>query len=70
MAKYLVSINIDVSERRRAEALLKESEDIYRTLIEQSNDAIFLLVGSRLEYVNQRFVDMFGYNENDLLSPD
>jgi len=68
--EYLVSINIDVTERKQAETLLRESEEKYRTLIEQSNDAIYLMVNDRLEYVNQRFIDMFGYSEEEPLSPE
>ncbi len=51
----------DVTERRRTERALKESEERYRVAIESSNDGIVLLKGEEPLYVNRRFVEMFGY---------
>ncbi len=50
----------ELAERRQAEQALQESEAKYRTLIEQSSDAIYLLYGGRFEVINYRFEELFG----------
>lgn len=55
----------EITEHIKAEMLLKESEERYRVLIEHSNDAVALVVGDYHVYVNQKFLDMFGYENND-----
>ncbi len=56
--------------RKRAERALRESEEKYRTLIEQSSDAIFLIYGGRFELVNSRFTELFGITQADVNSPN
>lgn len=50
----------DVSDRRRTEQQLRESEARYRTLFEAANDAIFLLRGDRFVDCNPKTLEMFG----------
>jgi PAS domain S-box-containing protein len=54
-----------ISKRKAAEEALAESEKRYRTVIERSNDGIAILYKGMHEYVNQRFVAMFGYDSAD-----
>lgn len=55
-------IGIDVTERKRAEQALRESEEKYRTLIDQASDGIMLMpVGGAGFTVNQSFARMHGY---------
>ncbi|MCK6550238.1 response regulator [Myxococcota bacterium] len=49
---------------------LRTQERQYQDLIEASNDAIYILVGQRFRYVNQRFAELFGYSVDDLTDPD
>jgi diguanylate cyclase (GGDEF)-like protein/PAS domain S-box-containing protein len=51
----------NLSDRRRAEEELKESELRYRTAIENSNDGVVLMKDGKYSYVNQRWLDIFGY---------
>jgi PAS domain S-box-containing protein len=42
------------------QTMIEDNELKYRSLIEQSNDAICLEVQNRLEVINQKFTDLFG----------
>ena len=53
----------DISERRRAEQALWESEERYRTAIESASDGIALVKEDQHLYVNARFAEMFGYDD-------
>jgi PAS domain S-box-containing protein len=58
----------DISERKRVELALQESEQIYRALFEHANDAIFLLNldGVHVQ-VNQKSADLLGYTREELV---
>jgi diguanylate cyclase (GGDEF)-like protein/PAS domain S-box-containing protein len=63
----------DITERKKMEQSLKESEEKLRTLIENASDAIFIfplttdgLPGEYLE-VNQRACHLLGYSKDELL---
>jgi PAS domain S-box-containing protein len=52
-----------VIERSRADEMLRESEERYRTLFEESRDAVFICtVDGRILEINQAGVEMFGYS--------
>jgi PAS domain S-box-containing protein len=52
----------DITKRKEAEEALAESEERYRTAIEHSNDGVAIIKNGRHQYVNRRFVEMFGYD--------
>ena len=58
----IVGVIIDVTERKGAEESLRESEERYRTAIEQSNDGIALVKGGLHIFVNQKMAEIFGYD--------
>jgi PAS domain S-box-containing protein len=53
---------LDISKRKKAEEQLRESEERYRIAIEHSNDGVAIVRGDRHEFVNRRFLEMFGYD--------
>ncbi len=50
----------DITENKRAELSLKESEEQYRSLFESSQDAMFLLENTRFKKCNSQAVALFG----------
>ena len=59
----------DITARRRAEEALRQSEERYRDLFENANDAIFI-VDADLHYVdvNKKAVALLGYSKEELLA--
>ncbi len=57
-------------ERKRAADNLRKSEQRFRRLFEQSNDAIIIHRSGRIIDVNQRTCEMLGYNAKQLLTMD
>jgi PAS domain S-box-containing protein len=63
-----VGVTRDITERKRAERELQESEEKYRELIENASYGIFRAsVGGKLLDVNPAFVAMLGYDSKEEL---
>jgi PAS domain S-box-containing protein len=58
----------DITERHRATEALRAAEAKYRTLVEQSLVAVFILQHERLVYVNPKGADLLGYTGQELLA--
>ncbi|MFC1879614.1 PAS domain S-box protein, partial [Chloroflexota bacterium] len=55
---------------KRTMVALQEGEEKYRSLIEHSSDAIYLLNGNRFEVINRRFTEIFGVTTEEASSDD
>jgi len=57
-----------IEEKRQAEEALHKSEERFRKLFEQSNDAIFIHQSGRIIDINHRACEMLGYSKEQLLT--
>src|SRR5271156_4436488 len=55
----------DISERKRSERDLRESEDRYRDLVEALPDAIFVVAQERVVFVNPSAVKLLGAQRSE-----
>jgi diguanylate cyclase (GGDEF)-like protein/PAS domain S-box-containing protein len=63
-------IYVDMTESLRAEAALRESEEKFRSLAEQSLQGIFVISGGRIVYANQMMARITGFGLDELLALD
>jgi len=65
--RLLCAIVNDITERKRAEKALIESEKLFRAITETSPLAMVLVSGTeRSEYMNPTFIRLFGYTREDI----
>jgi PAS domain S-box-containing protein len=57
---------IDVAEQRRTAQALRESEERYRNLFENSRDAVFIVEYGRVLAANPAARELFGYEQDEL----
>jgi PAS domain S-box-containing protein len=65
---HILNINRDITEQKRAEEAQRQSEERYRSLVENANEAILVIQDGMIKFVNSRSVASFGYSEKEYLS--
>jgi PAS domain S-box-containing protein len=66
----LMGVGRDITERKRAEETLRESEEKFRTLAEQSPNMIFINQRGKVLYANKRCEEIMGYTREEFYSTD
>jgi len=64
------TIGRDITKQKEQERLLRESEEKYRTIFEQSGEGLFLIKGARIQDANKQAERMFGYERGKLIGMD
>ena len=63
----ILTFAIDVTDRKRAEDALRESEELYRTAVESTNDGISIIQDGKYVYANQKLLKTIGREKEGLI---
>lgn len=63
-----VQICRNIADRKQAEEALQKSEERYRSLVENADEAILVIQDGMIKFTNSRSVESFGYSEQEFLS--
>lgn len=64
-------VTSDITERKKLENELRESEERYRLILETANSGVFLIDSkNKVKYHNQRMEEILGYTSNEMLDSD
>lgn len=56
----------DITERKQAEELLRESEAKYSMLVQRANDVVYIVQDETIRFINQSFADLCGYTAEEI----
>jgi len=66
----ILGVNIDITKHKQAANALRESEEKFRSLTEQSPSMIFISVKGKVVYCNKKCEDLLGYSKEEFCSLD
>ena len=62
----LIGVAQDITDRENAAQELRESEEKFRTIAEQSFMGVLIIQDNKIEYVNKALLDIFNFSEKDI----
>lgn len=65
-----IELAVPINERKKAEEKLRESEEKFRKLSEESPNMIFINRKGRVVYANKKCTEVLGYSLQEFYSPD
>jgi PAS domain S-box-containing protein len=66
----IIEYSLDITARKSAEEALRESEEKFRTLAEESPNMIFINKGGKVIYANKKCEENMGYLREEFYAPD
>jgi PAS domain S-box-containing protein len=70
LANANAQLRLEIEERKRVEEALRESEEKFRTVSEQSPSMIFINRGGKVVYANKVCEEIMEYKRDEFYSPD
>ena len=64
----MVCVATDITDLKNAQSAMRDSEEKYRTLVEQSLQGIIVIQKNRIVYTNSAFANIAGYTVEELYS--
>ena len=66
--KKSVASLLDITEHKKGEEKLQASEEKYRTVVENANEAIIVIQDGVIKFANPKTMELCGYSEKELTS--
>ena len=70
LSEAVKNLKKEINERKDAQESLRTSEAQYRSLIQNSSEAIYVLHHGKFQLINKSFEKMFGYSWEEIKSPE
>jgi PAS domain S-box-containing protein len=68
--QFVLVVAHDITNRKKAEQALRESEEKYRNVVERANDVIGIIQDGKIKYINSRVMEIFGYSSDEVIGTD
>jgi PAS domain S-box-containing protein len=65
---YVIAKNI--APELEANKLVKHTKELYKTIVDNSHDAIYIYQDNKLLFINNRLCELIGYSEEEVMSID
>ncbi len=63
----LIGVGIDITERKKAEKLLVDSQQRYKNLLDNMNDGFIVDdISGKIIFANKKFLEIYGFTEEDI----